>query len=945
MRFLELEVTNWGPHVHQLLQFDPDAKVIAIAGPNDVGKSWIIRALAGTFVTGQNEYYNKGAILDDTNQAQTRTKFLGRGKVIHEVKKTFNRKGSEGDDEIYLNGEKISPTKYVEFLCEEFQVTDPKILLALAVSMQGETHFYLKAKKREREEGLRSLRQYNRIDGWKENLSKLLTQEDKNLTEQKNTLLGKKATLEEQQKDSAKRIEELEKELVELCSGTTPEGKKWILDEQIQAWETWEKTKAEIELVNQEIQTLQTNLTLFQEALGRLQMEKEKSPLKGLTQEEIQTKETELEDLEKAYREALSWKRFQSEEKTKSDLEAAIGKLEKEIQDIQIPLSQEQEKELIQARDDYAFAHKDLERLPTSFQTPEEANTAKQEVQRLKAEEEKQETLQKKAQEEILKVNRSKRLISANLEEAEVLTKPEYPVEKIEEVIQERIKELRDELTSKKISKEEANLLKQRILANWPENAGAVPCPICEEDLSKIDAFQDETARTALQKRLQSELSEQSQGGTQELPGGKDLQMLILLENLLKTDIPFLKETEEQSTKLLNELEGKPTPKELRTQWEKLQTRLKDWENHVAAQAALKTKEEDLSKKVGDTKGNKPEEQATQLIETTRTQRELKKSKTESLSSKKEQKIESDERFEKAKTACTEKTPQIRIILTEDEPEIHKQHAETTTNLQTFRRDKNALAPTLEKILRETSKIKDTEKVLAEKKTHQSKIKSKTPWETGLIHPEDKLDENEAGAIWSKKKKRTEDVTALLKEQKPKQEEIETRIKTTTVEIEDVCKETANIEAGLEVADFLDYKNAPRQLLAMTVDQIFHRANRIARSFNLDMALTQGKNLKFNVVQSRNGKSYTQETERLGFGKANVLGVCCRLGAQETLAPDTGFLILDEPCAYVDIARKNAMADFLKKLGEIKEEQAPQIILVSHEEAHTAVANQVLQIG
>jgi DNA repair exonuclease SbcCD ATPase subunit len=149
--------------------------------------------------------------------------------------------------------------------------------------------------------------------------------------------------------------------------------------------------------------------------------------------------------------------------------------------------------------------------------------------------------------------------------------------------------------------------------------------------------------------------------------------------------------------------------------------------------------------------------------------------------------------------------------------------------------------------------------------------------------------------------------------------------------LETAEKETQRVAAARKLVNFLDYKNAPRKLLQNITERIFKTANEIAENLHVDIRLIVGKNLEFLTQQCRNGKWIEQKTERLGHGKGAMLGICFRLACQKLLLPETGFLILDEPTANVDIKRKSALKAFLQSLGEETESRARQIILIEHD--------------
>ena len=144
-------------------------------------------------------------------------------------------------------------------------------------------------------------------------------------------------------------------------------------------------------------------------------------------------------------------------------------------------------------------------------------------------------------------------------------------------------------------------------------------------------------------------------------------------------------------------------------------------------------------------------------------------------------------------------------------------------------------------------------------------------------------------------------------------------------------QKVARAQAARALIAFLDYKNAPRKLLASICEKLFESTNKMGEKLQAGIRLKLGKDLDFLTLQHRGGRLIQQKTERLGFGKGAILGICFRLATQKLLLPDTGFLILDEPSANVDTKRKNALKTFLQNLGEETESKTRQIILIEHD--------------
>lgn len=941
MKYLRVELTNWGPHKHRVFDIDPNAQVIAIAGENDKGKSWIIRALAGVFITGKNEYFDKFAIHDGEEEAEIKIDFLDNLGKHHQVHRILRKKEADGNDEIHLNGQLISPTEYNVFLSELFQTPDPKMLLSLATSMQGETHFYLKANRREREEAMRTLTQLDRVDTWKEHLTRLINTQDKNLAEKRNNLNGQKTTLLTSLKATEEKIQTLEKEIQELKNGTSPEGKTWSLENQSKAVSSWTKNKEDIQRLETEIQNLQANKSLLEESIGKAEEEKKSSPLKNLDPEAIQKKEDDLTTEEANLREARIWKKLEIKETHSQNTEKDIQTQEEILKNSIPPLNPEEEEKIKNQLDETKLAGRTLQLLTKPHK---ELSQIEEEITKiLPLEEEakhREQTLLGKEQ----NFKNALRLLHACVEDLGIDPKKKSPNQISEEILN-LIQKLKIKISSKKISSSEANLLQQRVLSNWEDNTEN-PCPICGENLTEKEGWRTVEERKATLLHLQTELTATQE--EPELPGGQELKTLIALERILKSDIPEIQTAEKELITLKETLRNLSSSKKLD---EEKQTLLKELTAAKNYAAALKKEQEEIQKLqalVTKGIGETPLEKATHLLKSCTEIKEKNAELRQGLQTKKELLANLQKEIsETRKELPEEKKPQVKILTFEEEEKLREEYIRVSKELESLRKERNKLTPILNKIREGAKKIQELNNTLETKENSLKSAKAKSLWDFGATPFQINQSEEDTAKECLSKQKRLQEVETLLKEEKPKVKETAEKVQETDKQIAEIDRQGADIEAAQEVEAFLDYKNAPRKLLSRTIDQIFHRANKLSRGFNLGMVLAQGKNLEFNVIQLRNGKEITQKTERLGFGKANILGITTRLAAQDILAPTTGFLILDEPSPHVDTLRKNALREFLTKLSETKDgaTQTTQIILVEHEESIAQAANQIIWIN
>jgi DNA repair exonuclease SbcCD ATPase subunit len=154
---------------------------------------------------------------------------------------------------------------------------------------------------------------------------------------------------------------------------------------------------------------------------------------------------------------------------------------------------------------------------------------------------------------------------------------------------------------------------------------------------------------------------------------------------------------------------------------------------------------------------------------------------------------------------------------------------------------------------------------------------------------------------WQKRELECQKIDTIISLAIPRIKELEVNEKDLKEKLKEFEKASRQISSARKLINFLDYKNAPRKLLEGVVTSLFDLTNRLGESLDVGIKLKLGKNLEFLTQQSRAGKWIEQKTERLGHGKGAILGICFRLACQKLLLPETGFLILDEPTANVDI--------------------------------------------
>jgi hypothetical protein len=188
------EVSNWGPHKNQKLEFPRGAKTIAICAENDQGKSWILRGIGFTLSIGRNEYGDQTSVHVGENESKHTLQFEQNGE-IHTIEKIVRTKENEEEGTItFINGEKTDRAGFESFY-NGLGLPHPSVWLPIVISMQNQTDYHLRSKKRDREEALRAACQLTRIDNWRDALSSKTNEEEKRLLSENASLNAKVETL------------------------------------------------------------------------------------------------------------------------------------------------------------------------------------------------------------------------------------------------------------------------------------------------------------------------------------------------------------------------------------------------------------------------------------------------------------------------------------------------------------------------------------------------------------------------------------------------------------------------------------------------------------------------------------------------------------------------------------------------------------------------------
>jgi DNA repair exonuclease SbcCD ATPase subunit len=889
------EVTNWGPHIHQKIEFPTGAKTIAICGENDMGKSWILNGIGFTLSPGRNSFGDQTSIHEGEFESHHKL-VVEHNNQTYTIEKTVKNKNSEDEGtKTSINGIETDTAKFAEFYAS-LGMTMPSTWLPITISLQNQTDYHLRSKQRDREEALREICQLTRIDAWKDTLSQKTNEEDKTLIEQSATC---KSKIESLSKELGKLLAE-ERELsafkFDASQLITTEKTISIHDAlpQIVEFETRSQKHKNGAL---ELNNLQRELNLEENSLARGKIELDKLPgVSEFEQEKLESEKAALELEEKTReKEKLETKAFEL-------LNTIRGKKKKILQ---VPITDLKIESLETA----------LQKIET-HETKLEIATNRLKVPKGNLQETQAQLTNLKTQLPLLQKNETLlRSLQTEIEEWSGL--PLTCATSLKKTLEEKIKETAAFGTGP-IGENEGQELFTRLLKHWENHDH---CPVCNQDLPTNYQAPEKRERTlrALEKASidKSQLQEEHLNAKSTLKSLEKWEGLTIQQNLLKNQVTEIF----QPTESLEEIQ-----KEI----DRLQTLLKEIQDFekgkVEAESLRNTLEKEKAKlhDIESLVGKSPSE-IREILKTYKTQLQANLLLETEIRGLDREKNHFLEQLEKLTDIPAPQKPEL------DEATLQNKLAEIKQALQQAKLAKQARAQKQKEIQELEQKVKAKKEFAHKQNEILETLKTYLETRENLPHPNTENSAEDTIALWKEKEKKFQKFDTILSEIPPKKKVTEEELAVYTEQLQTIEARVQKAQAARKLIQFLDYKNAPRKLLQVITETVFTATNKIAESLDVQIKLTLGKNLEFLTHQKRGEKWIKQKTERLGYGKGAVLGICFRLACQKLLLPETGFLILDEPTANVDSKRKNALKNFIQRLSEETESQTKQIILIEHD--------------
>lgn len=943
MILVSYETTNWGPHRHQRVDFPPGAKTVALCAENDQGKSWIVRGIGFCLSIGRNEYGDQSAIHD--GQAESRhTLVIEHAGERHTIEKIVRGKKSEDEGtQTLIDGKIVDRAGYERFYAETLGLPHPSIWLPITIAMQNETDFHLRRKKSEREEALRAACQLTRIDSWKDALQARTNEEDKTLLAQEAGLKSRQEALAAERESLRQESETLKSNLAGFEQPLGAGGPK--LEAILKTVAEFDEKVASGKKAALEAGNLKRELDLAKAAGERAEALLAKSPgaapeEEARTAERLETLQNEWEAREKrdlAAKLAERAKKSAGKTRELSGLatapEAAVlDSLESDLSEIgkKTALAEEKERETLEAL--APVAGEAAQPLPAGAPADWETKAAEQAAAASGLASE-SEAISKAGTALETALAQTRRLCPDQAGETADL-------QTLRKILEKTLEDC-SESGQGPIGSAESHRLLGRVLSHW-EGHPHDDCPICGSSLASLPTFQNPKARKAVLASLQTEidaagnLAERRRNATLSLQAiGEAIAHEASLKSLLGDKWADWRLICEERSKKAFALDARA------------KALAQAAKNAAAAQScrqAAKALAAGLAAKLPQAAGLDPENTGAfvKSLREASAKRAILEAELSSLARESSLLEEAHARLANAGEPSDD--PEVARL---DAPALKSALEQTKTKVRTLRETRTAHAALEREVATLKTKLESAEAAFKAADLENARLAEAVASGCGMPKAPglETLGWPASAEHWRAVSQKAATARAQLEPLPAKLAAKEAEILEAFKGLEAVARAAAKAAAARRLVAFLDYKNAPRKLLGKICERLFDATNRIAQTLKADIRLKVGKNLDFLTIQHRAGRLIEQKTERLGFGKGAVLGICFRLACQKLLLPETGFLILDEPTANVDIKRKDALKTFLQNLGEESGTKTGQVILIEHDLNVIELCQAKIQIG
>ena len=156
-------------------------------------------------------------------------------------------------------------------------------------------------------------------------------------------------------------------------------------------------------------------------------------------------------------------------------------------------------------------------------------------------------------------------------------------------------------------------------------------------------------------------------------------------------------------------------------------------------------------------------------------------------------------------------------------------------------------------------------------------------------------------------------------------------------------QQTRNVADMQAVSAFLSYDNGPQKFLTGFFQEALSQTNLLLSEMGLPVKLHMGADLEI-MVEDRNAQE--SSALALGGGYSNLVGIAFRIALQRMILPRVHVLILDEPSTHIDEANMELLIPFFEKLKEnLSHYGIEQCLIIDHHPNWRNTTTAVINVG
>ncbi len=890
MKLLRLELQHWCQHSQLDLTF-PDEPIILLSGPNNSGKSNLVRAIGRVLALGRSEFGDASAIQYGAKQASLRLTALTHERaqftISREIKPRQTRARLEFEDKLLTNADEIQ-TQLREWFGRQ------ETLLELFIAPQGQIASLLKERGKER------LTKFIEICGFKGFL-------------QKQAALNKFVRAYPTVLDPSPLVQDVEDKLRQL-------------EQRIEEKKTAAQILPPAVELQREINGLQETKTLRDSAEKELTAKREKL---AQTQAGITQRLPDLDGLQKriqTVRAALARSqialRHQKLERARSELSRAQQEL------ASVP---EDNANYAQQIQDSSGA------LQQKINRRNEIARARQALEQLRGELGKLERVIAESQRTIAELKHSPNWYRLTLDQISQLHTKSHQLLAQEQALNQqkaRLAQLEQVRPPSpevlKACKASDAKLQELISLHRHAIAATDQCPLCQRAWEKPALVQRREQLDALAKELQADLKKSSQAAAEYQRWTQ-----------AQAEIPKLRQQIQQ-----DEMACVGKRRELNSQIAALQlpenelaeipTVIAGYHKVRAAMTPPTQEAQVLSEKIA------AESSADQAcaVEEARLAQEIEQGGARIRELLGKQTTAHENATKRARLKQQAEMIQGRLGELQDglgaKPEDYRQDADYTELCRVQEQ--------------ELTQVQDAfQKASADWTNRFAQLRSVEALKTEIVSANEKLQtlvwgtEQEARiAELQKAIGQIQQLAAEIELLQQQSGQLRQQLDSLRAEKERFDQQTRNVSDLEAVSRFLSYDNGPLKFLTSFFQEALNQTNVLLAEMELPLKLHLGVDLEI-LVEDRNTQS--SSALALGGGYSSLVGIAFRIALQRMILPRVHVLILDEPSTHIDEANMDLLMPLFAKLREnISHYGIEQCLIIDHHPGWRSTTSAVIEL-